>query len=42
MTKNVLSHDFWWYFIVISDFELVETVLEKNTKTGSKEAIWEG
>ena len=34
MTKNVLNHDFWWYFIVISGSKLTETVLEEITKNG--------
>ena len=39
MTKNVLNHDFWWYFIVISDSKLIETVLEQITKNGFVGAI---
>ena len=34
MTKIGLNHDFWWYFTVISHFELIDAVLEQNTKNG--------
>ena len=39
MTKNGLNPVFWWYFTIVSGFNLVETVLEQNEKNCCEGAI---